>query len=282
MNIDGGEALPDLDLKPKKRKNGRRKGKRAENEVAKLCASWWAAVEPGCEFRSTPSSGGWATPQLRGHFKVAGDLTTTAKKWPFTVEAKRRENWVLSNLYAARQSPVWAWWKQACKAALEEGRVPILFLRRNTKPGQPVEWFVMLPARKFSAWVPRLDSPALRPTKAMVGEVDTLLTTWDVLRSCPIKAIIQSSCEYVSHPALGAPLASPKPKPPSLPKAPRKARHKASQAAASSPPGLDQQLDNMMRSGVAQLEPSTMGVKRLRSRPKRSATASPKSKRSPS
>jgi len=118
----------------------RQKGSVAEREVAKLCAVWWARIEPGCEFTKTPLSGGWSTPKLRGEFKVAGDLVTTATQWPFTVEVKRREGWAPANLERGRASPVWAWWLQAQKAALEEKRVPMLWLRRSREA-----WRVMVP-----------------------------------------------------------------------------------------------------------------------------------------
>lgn len=176
---------------PKKRKNGRAKGKIAEREVAAMVAAWWAAVEPGCEFRSTPSSGGWATPQLRGHFKVAGDLTTTAKRWPFTVEVKRREAWNFANVSRGKASPVWSWWRQACKAADEESRVPILFLRKNSRTP---EWFVILPALGFD-WVPHFDKADVPGPGCSIRSI---LTSWDVLRSLPLQRIIKACRAYVS------------------------------------------------------------------------------------
>lgn len=118
----------------------RAKGKAAEREVAGLCAAWWSAVEPGCQFASTPGSGGWSTAKMRAAFNVAGDLSTTAKRWPFTVEVKRREGWRDGPLLAGKASPVWGWWAQACKAAAEEQRWPMLWLRRSREP-----WRVMLP-----------------------------------------------------------------------------------------------------------------------------------------
>lgn len=268
-----GEGFDDPVFKPKKkRKNGRTKGKIGEREVAKLCADWWAAIEPGCEFRSTPSSGGWATPQLRGHFKVAGDLTTTAKLWPFTVEVKRREAWVLHNLYAAKPSPVWGWWKQACKAAAEEGRAPILFLRHNSKAGQAAEWFVMLPdVRETHQLLPRLDSWCWNDKRPPV-DVRPLLTTWEVLSKTAPAAIIRA-CASASPQALAAPLASPQPKSNQTPKAPRKARQRPAQAGASS--ALEQHPDPEFRK-TAMLRQI---AEEWATPPKRSATASPKSKR---
>lgn len=69
--------------------NGRRKGARAELQVAALCEEWWQQLEPGCKFRRTPGSGGSggkADADVRAHFKVGGDLMTTAKQWPFCVD----------------------------------------------------------------------------------------------------------------------------------------------------------------------------------------------------
>lgn len=230
-----GEGFDDPAFKPK-RKNGRSKGKKGEREVAKLCAGWWTLLEPGCEFRSTPSSGGWATPQLRGHFKVAGDLTTTAKRWPFTVEVKRREAWVLARLYLAKPSPVWGWWKQACKAAQEEGRAPILFLRHNSPGGgHAPEWFVLLPDW-LSELVPRLDNWS-QMDAILAGMVSPMLTTWEALARVAPKAIIRACRAHASPPALAASPTLPKLMPSQpLPK-PRKARQRPAQADASSPLG---------------------------------------------
>jgi hypothetical protein len=127
--------------------NSRAKGKRGERELARLLEAWWGKLEPGCEFRSTPSSGGWATPELRGHFLVAGDLVTTATRFPLTVECKLRESWSWAPLLAGRRSPVWGWWRQCERAALEEGRHPALFFRRSREP-----WHVITGWRLVESW----------------------------------------------------------------------------------------------------------------------------------
>jgi len=119
--------------------NSRAKGRRAEREVGKLLQQWWQQVEPGCQFCSTPSSGGWATPELRGHFKVSGDLTTTAQRFPWTVEVKFREGWSLENLERAKPSPVWGWWEQALEQAHEQRAWPMLWLRHSREP-----WRIMV------------------------------------------------------------------------------------------------------------------------------------------
>lgn len=119
--------------------NGSVKGKVAEREVARLITPWWWKVEPGSEFIRTPQSGGWATPELRCEFKASGDLMTTAARFPFTVEVKRREDWRMSSLEKAKQCQVWTWWIQTQRAANEERREPMLWFRRNRDP-----WRVML------------------------------------------------------------------------------------------------------------------------------------------
>lgn len=117
-----------------------RKGSHAENEVAKRLVMWWRPIEPDARFRRTPKSGGWATAADRGGFKAAGDVMTTAKRWPFTVEVKRHEGWSVHTLTQGRPSPVWQWWRQCCREADEEARIPMLWLRKNRQP-----WLVMLP-----------------------------------------------------------------------------------------------------------------------------------------
>lgn len=160
--------------------NGRAKGCRGEREVAKLIAEWWGSVEPGGEFVRTPSSGGWATPQLRGAFRAAGDLMTTAATWPFTVEVKYRENWKDGTLLAGMKSPVWGWWAQAVKAAEEEGRQPMLWLRRSREP-----WRVMLPK---AALVGPTRLPGVvwsrYPGKGRPS-VEPILVAWEALRGLP-------------------------------------------------------------------------------------------------
>ncbi|MGA7123736.1 MAG: hypothetical protein WBY94_26765 [Polyangiaceae bacterium] len=120
----------------------RAKGARAENEVAKLLQEWWRQLEPGCTFKRTPSSGGWAHGEARRDFKTSGDLTTTAALFPWVVEVKRREGWSRKTFEAGRPSPVWGWWLQAQAQAREQGATPMLWLRRSRDP-----WLVLVPER---------------------------------------------------------------------------------------------------------------------------------------
>lgn len=128
----------------------RAKGRRAEREVAKLLAKWWGQLEPKCEFKPTPLSGGWGGrdggAHVRAHFKASGDLMTTATKFPFTVEVKHREAFSLKNVIAGKPTPVWDWWDQTCRAATEEDGVPMLWFKKNKQP-----WMIALPPTMFEA-----------------------------------------------------------------------------------------------------------------------------------
>ena len=121
---------------------GHIKGPKAEIEVAKILWDWWKSVDPKCRFKRTPMSGGWGDHHVRGDFKVAGDICTTSNIWPFTVEVKRREGWSYGSFVRGRKSPVWHWWGQCIKAAAEEDRVPLMWMRQNRQP-----WLVLAPER---------------------------------------------------------------------------------------------------------------------------------------
>lgn len=125
--------------------NSRAKGRRGERQVLGLVHPWWMQVEP-CEFAVTPQSGGFSTRKVRGEFKIAGDLMTTARRWPFTVEVKWRERWSLARLADGKPSPVWGWWHQVQESAEQErdakqrgGGEPMLWFKKNRQP-----WMVML------------------------------------------------------------------------------------------------------------------------------------------
>lgn len=118
----------------------RNKGSKAEIEVAKKFEVWWSTVEPGSRFVRTPLSGGWGGKDIRAGFRASGDLMTTAKQFPFTIEVKRREGWAWSTLLAGRKCPVWGWWNQAIGQAKEQGGIPLLIFRKNRE-----DWSLMLP-----------------------------------------------------------------------------------------------------------------------------------------
>lgn len=165
--------------------NSRQKGATAEREVAKLHAEWWGRLEPGCKFVKTPLSGGFSGPTVREAFEMSGDLMTTAKRFPFAVEVKRREGWCWRNVSRGLPSPVWSWWRQAIKAAAEMHRRPALWFRKSRE-----EWRVMIPQDVVSVaivttaangggvqeatWSPALMVESFRPVEAVWSPIDLL------------------------------------------------------------------------------------------------------------
>ncbi len=117
----------------------REKGSVAERQVAAILERWWRQLEPDARFVRTPLSGGWHGPDVRTEFRASGDLMTTAQRFPFAVEVKRREAWSFEEMVAGRASPVWAWWRQAQGQAREMRCEPLLVFRRNREG-----WHAML------------------------------------------------------------------------------------------------------------------------------------------
>lgn len=116
--------------------NGRAKGSKGENDVAKLLKDWWGEYESG-DFKRTPGSGGWRHSMgIREKMRMAGDLMTDAESFPFTVEVKRVESWSEEVLAKGGASPVWKWWAQVCRDAGEEKGEPMLWFRKNRMPWQ--------------------------------------------------------------------------------------------------------------------------------------------------
>jgi hypothetical protein len=99
-------------------------------------------LEPGCRFVKTPLSGGWGSPDVRFAFKTSGDLVTTARRFPFAVEVKFRQQWSIGRLFEGKPCPVWAWWRQAQVAAAEQGGLPALWVRKARSMS---DWLVLLP-----------------------------------------------------------------------------------------------------------------------------------------
>lgn len=167
---------------------GRQKGSKAEREVAGKFRDWWGAVEPG-EFVRTPLSGGWGGVQTRAGFRASGDLMTTAPRFPFSVEVKRREGWSLPVLIAGRKSPVWGWWGQAIGQAKEMTCTPLLIFRKNREPWRVLIPFVaardVIPHERWEAcWVPS----DLRERGVDTAGVLPVLVSADVFFSSPASA----------------------------------------------------------------------------------------------
>lgn len=112
--------------------HGRNKGNAAEREIAKKIQEWWGSVEPSAKFMRSPGSGGWSTSEVRSEFKAHGDIITTATRFPFSIEVKRREQWTLKQLIKYPPSgPVWGWWIQCQVDAIEAQKEPLMVFRKN-------------------------------------------------------------------------------------------------------------------------------------------------------
>lgn len=103
------------------------RGNRAERVIAKTLSRVL-----GIPFVRTPNSGAW------GRAKTKGDVVCIAEgyKFPFSIESKKTKRIQLELLL---KEPVWAdfrnWWKQACDAATQEERFPLLVISHNqTQP----------------------------------------------------------------------------------------------------------------------------------------------------
>lgn len=175
--------------------NAKKKGDRGEREVAKISRNWWSKIEKDVDFIKTPMSGGWSTNKVRAHFKACGDIMTTAKKWPFVVEVKRREKWSIKNFLAAKKGPAWNWWVKACKDADDQGGIPMLWLRKNSvNKYKKFPWLIILPkyyvkGRNLSEpdaiWGPKSFQWFSAPTKVPVLWIAT-----NLLRTSPREFLI--------------------------------------------------------------------------------------------
>jgi len=105
----------------------RRKGNTCERRVARLLEN---AI--GGTWSRVPQSGGWAN---RAAFSTCGDVVTTVKGFPFTIECKHVEGWHLEQLLVSPDTcPIACWWRQAKTEASEAKRRPMLVFTRNFQP----------------------------------------------------------------------------------------------------------------------------------------------------
>lgn len=125
------------------RRLSRTKGSNYERRVAKKLAAW-----SGETIRRTPMSGGWA--HGGGSFGVSGDLVCDNPKWKISVEAKKREDWDLTDLLtlvrAKDSRSIAAWWSQAVKQCPKD-QVPWLIFSKNDAAD-----FLMLRRADFDAY----------------------------------------------------------------------------------------------------------------------------------
>lgn len=110
-------------------RKSRTKGATNERALAAVFKAWWGHGE----WARTPSSGGWATAAHREAFRTCGDIITTARDFPFCVEAKKHEKWCLDNLIHNDKPDILGWWKQA-KDETPPDMIPLLVFARNNVP----------------------------------------------------------------------------------------------------------------------------------------------------
>jgi len=115
------------------RKNSRTKGNRGELDVAEVFSKWSGEI-----IRRTPGSGGWGGSK---DFGTTADLVCKKKAFPFHIEVKHREGWVLDDLVTGARKEhdksILQWWIQ-CTNSCPSGKMPVLVFRRNRQP-----WLVM-------------------------------------------------------------------------------------------------------------------------------------------
>lgn len=108
------------------------KGDRGEYAVRDILEDWW-----GSDFAKTPKSGGFSTKKFRKDWNAEADVVTPDETFPFAVEVKWQEKWVLDDLLTRPKSKIWEWWEQAKDQS--EDKLTLLVFKRNFKP-----WFYMM------------------------------------------------------------------------------------------------------------------------------------------
>ena len=153
-----------------KKFGSRSKGNKFEAELAKTLSAWWGEEKA---FRRTPLSGAWDK-------RAGGDLVAP-EGFPFTVEAKHREDWELHHpLLKRREGEVCVLdqiWLQALRET-SKGKRPLLLFTKNRWPT-----FYMM---AYDDWV--AVSPSISSTKVtffmdgdvvrVVGLLEDLLKEW--------------------------------------------------------------------------------------------------------
>lgn len=126
--------------------NSKVKGNRNELRLAKKLTEW-----TGHEFTRIPQSGGLRWKNLEN---ICGDLISTNKDFdfPFVIETKHLKSFTSPRILA-KNSAIYSIWRQVkddserYKAATDEIKHPLLFLRKN---GMPIDtWYVVLSDEDF-------------------------------------------------------------------------------------------------------------------------------------
>lgn len=108
------------------------KGDRGEYAVRDIMEAWW-----GSDFAKTPKSGGFSTKKFRKDWNAEADIVTPDDTFPFAVEVKWQEKWILDDLLTRPKTKIWDWWEQA--KGQSEDKITLLIFKKNFKP-----WFCMM------------------------------------------------------------------------------------------------------------------------------------------
>lgn len=112
-------------------KKSKNKGATFERKVAKILQEYWSQVSPGCSFRRTPGSGGWA--RSGGNldkFGSAGDCVCDDTTFPWCLEMKHYASYDVEKLLNGKNATIMQWWDQA-DGETPEGKSPLLIMKRN-------------------------------------------------------------------------------------------------------------------------------------------------------
>ena len=116
--------------------NSRKKGCKAERDVAKALESW-----TNKKFARTPSSGGlnWKKTNVKGDVVC----TTEGHYFPFCVEVKSYKEINLSYIIIGKKDCIlYKFWEQCERESKEANKTPILLMRFNGMPKG--EWMVVI------------------------------------------------------------------------------------------------------------------------------------------
>ena len=116
--------------------NSRKKGCKAERDVAKALEKW-----ANKKFARTPSSGGlnWKKTNVKGDVVC----TTEGHYFPFCIEVKSYKEINLSYLVIGKRDCIlYKFWEQCQRESGEAEKTPILFMRFNGMPKD--EWMVVI------------------------------------------------------------------------------------------------------------------------------------------
>ena len=159
------------------------KGANYERKIAKDLSKWW-----GGTFSRVPASGGlhWGSDQ-----RVAGDIVPPPEvDFPFVVECKKREEWVMDHIVLDIGQPR-EWWAQVVMDGRRVHRTPIMFFSRNHAKD-----FVMAPYSeelytllKENATDVMVAPVTIENIRKEIQQFEVIVTTFDTLSKLPIDTV---------------------------------------------------------------------------------------------